>query len=92
MTPKIDAPRESTTLENCRIQQGCNALSIDNIGDRIVVLIEKLQGRNGGGGVGGECSESKSNGLLNDHKDALEYEARRLGEIQSDLCVLESLL
>lgn len=87
---EIRSAREATTLEQCVNQQRTNVDYIDNISSRINGLIRKLRGHSVTG-----CDESdvkQSEGLLGDHKIALEYEAQRLGEIQADLAELERLL
>lgn len=83
--------REATTLEQCVDQQRTNFDYIDNISSRINGLIRKLRGHSVTG-CGSEGDVKQSEGLLGDHKTALEYEAQRLGEIQADLAELEKLL
>lgn len=84
--------REPTTLEQCVDSQRRNADYIDNISSRINHLISKLRGNSPK--ASGDCDGAlrESEGLLGDHKEALEYEGVRLGAIQADLAVLESLL
>lgn len=84
--------RQPTTLEQCVDNQRRNADYIDNISSRISNLITKLRGYSAKSA--GECGEGirESEGVLGDHKAALDYESQRLGEIQADLAVLEELL
>lgn len=83
--------RAQTTLEQCVDQQRTNSDYINNIGNRIAELLGRLKGY----GLKGECGgdgERESEGILGDHLTALQFDASRLGEIQSDLAELESLL
>ncbi|WP_288078585.1 hypothetical protein [Pseudomonas sp.] len=84
--------RQSTPLEQCMNDQQCNQTQIDDIAERISALIRRLQGQSVGCGSEDDCGEMKSIGMLGEHKAALKLEGQRLGEIQCDLAVLESLL
>lgn len=83
---------QSTPLEQCMRDQQCNQNQIDDIAERISALIRRLQGTAVGAGSEDDCGEMKSIGMLGEHKAALKLEGQRLGEIQCDLAVLESLL
>lgn len=83
--------REATTLEKCRDQAMDNMHSINDIGSRITGLLTRLRGLEPRTGCGSD-GDSEPRGMLVVHIEQLEYEARRLGEIQADLAVLESLL
>ena len=83
---------ESTLLEKCVNDQSCNQCQIDDIAERISALIRRLQGTAVGAGSEDESGEMLSIGLLGEHQNALKLEGRRLGEIQCDLAILESLL
>lgn len=83
---------QPTPLEQCMTDQQCNQRQIDDIAERISALIRRLQGQSVGCGSEDDCGEMKSIGMLGEHKAALKLEGQRLGEIQCDLAVLESLL
>lgn len=82
---------KATTLETCRNQAMQNMYSINEIGNRVVALLERLRGPEPLTGTGAD-GDTEPRGMLVVHLDQLELEAQRLGEIQSDLALLESLL
>ena len=88
----IASTKEFTVLEKCANEQSCNQNQIDDIAERIAALIRRLQGHSVGCGSEDEAGEMKSIGVLVEHQAALKLEGQRLGEIQCDLAVLESLL
>lgn len=83
--------KQQTTLDRCVDLQRGNMEAINQIARRIASLYSRMT-NNGLKGSGGDCGESESEGVLGDHKSALELEARALGEIQADLAELEALL
>lgn len=83
---------EFTLLEKCANEQSCNQNQIDDIAERISALIRRLQGTAVGAGSEDESGEMLSIGVLGEHQAALKLEGQRLGEIQCDLAILESLL
>lgn len=86
---KCDRP--TTTLERCRDQAMDNMHSVNEIHSRILALLNRMRGpepRTGSGSDG----DTEPRGMLVVHLEQLEYEAQRLGEIQADLVLLESLL
>lgn len=86
-----DEVREATTLEKCVDIQRGNMDAINDISRRITSIYGRLTNK-ALKGSGGECGESASEGILGDHKTALEMECTALGEILADLSELESLL
>lgn len=83
--------KQSTTLDRCVDLQRGNMEAINQIARRIASLYSRMT-NNGLKGSVDECGELQSEGVLGDHKSALELEARALGEIQADLAELEKLL
>jgi len=85
---------EASLLNRCRTKQENNQNYIDEIGNRLVVLLERLRGSSNQGKLGesADDDDKKSPGILVDFCDDLNWEARRLGEVMNDLTLLESLL
>lgn len=81
-----------TTLEKCRDQSNDNMHAINTIGSRVIGLLTRLRGLEPRVGGGSEDDDSEPRGMLVVHLEQLEYEARRLGEIEADLAELERLL
>lgn len=82
---------EVTTLEKCRNQAMDNMSIINDIGSRVTGLLTRLRGLEPRTGIGSD-GDTEPRGMLVVHHEQLEYEARRLGEIQADLAELERLL
>lgn len=81
-----------TTLEKCRNQAMSNMYVINDLGSRVAALLVRLRGPQILKGSAGEDDDSEPRGMLVVHLEQLEYEAQRLGEIQSDLAELDRLL
>lgn len=79
-------------LEQCANTAADNIEATNNIGNRLVLLLERLRGSEPRGEVGDDSKASPSRGRLNDHLDDLQWQQQRLIDIQNDLSLLESLL
>jgi hypothetical protein len=90
-TPAKNIIQPSLLVSAIEIQRH-NQESIENIAVRINKLIDHLTGPTTQAGAACGDITGEPAGFLLAHRDALDYEARCIGELQADLARLEALL